>query len=245
MAHTPVRVWPLTQMCHAWADGFEAGARRAAPGGRSRSPGLGSGRPGAAHWRMPGCCCALICMATDSRRPAGAVAGHRPQAVCWRPGLRRAAAHAELRGQAGRRPSRPSGQDGRPGRGGRRQGAAVAVRPQRAGVALLAAHAPGGQAACARVDRRRLALSNTTLLLGVVVVRSQPSRRGLLLKLSAGLSLAAASDRSRGQAESECRTGLQQDSWGRSRRHLAQPVLFAVRAGKVRGRTLCSHSPAG
>ena len=36
-----------------------------------------------------------------------------------------------------------------------RPGPAVAVRPQRAGVDWLAAHAPGGQAACARLARRR------------------------------------------------------------------------------------------
>ena len=145
--HGPYPFRLLAQMCAAWAEEFEAGIRGRAASGPDRSrPGAGRDRavPGAARDR--GQPCAAGHRSARRQHPGrlpGAMAGHRPQAVCRRPCLRRPAAHAQLRRPAGRRPGRAGGPDGGPGSGSTPAGYACGYSP-------VPCRSPPARRCCAR-----------------------------------------------------------------------------------------------
>ena len=161
---------PLAQMCQAWADEFDTEYAAVNAVGRI-DPGLA--RAGIALFReLPATADSQVLLCTDlhgdnilaARREPWLVIDPKPYVGdpaydvlqhmlnCEdRLAAGPAALAARMAGLAGVHAAR---------------GVAVAVRQGRAGVARLAAHAPGGQAACADVARRRLALSTTTPPLG-------------------------------------------------------------------------------
>lgn len=146
---------PLAQMCAVWAEEFEQDYA-AAPVADRIDPGLAWA--GIMLFRhLPQTADRQVLLCTDLHGD-NILAAQRepwlvidPQALCRRPRLRPTAAHAQLRGETGRRPSRAGRPDGGPRRDRRPPGLAMAVRAERAGVDRLTAHASGGHAARARI----------------------------------------------------------------------------------------------